>query len=134
MAYEIPGADKISLPAGGDLRLLQYHFVKLHTDGTVLTISNDGDLPIGILQNAPNTGETAEIMLRGISKLATVDAGVTIGALVGPNATGLGETRVISANTWNLHYVSGIAASTTVASGDIGTVILQDPWPVMIAV
>jgi hypothetical protein len=134
MAYEIPGADKISLPAGGDLRLLQYHFVKLNSSGAAITISNDGHYPIGILQNAPNTGETAEIMIRGISKIATVDAGVAIGVLVGPNATGLGETRVINANTWNLHYVCGVMASTTVASGDIGTMILQDPWPVMIAV
>jgi hypothetical protein len=135
MAYEIPGADKISFPAGGDLRLLQYHFVRLNTSGAVVTMTADtGEYPVGILQNAPNTGETAELMLRGISKIATVAAGTVIGTLVGPDATGLGETRVINANTHNLHWVCGIATKTTVAAGDIGSILLQDPWEVMIAV
>lgn len=133
MAYEIPGADQISLPAGGDLSLLQYHFVKLNTDGEVVAITNDGDVPVGVLQNTPTEGQAAEVMLRGLSKIKTVAAGVTTGVLVGPDATGLGQTYVINANTWNLHYVCGVMASTTVAVGDVGSMLLQDPWPVMIA-
>lgn len=133
MAYEIPGADKISLKAGGDLRLLQFYFVKLNTSGEAVAITNDGDIILGVLQNAPNTGETAEIMLRGMTKIKTVAAGVAVSALVGTDANGLGETRVINANTWNLHYVGGVMLEATVAAGDVGTMLLHDPWPVMIA-
>jgi hypothetical protein len=134
MAYEIPGADKISLPTHDDLSAKQYFFVTMNSDGEAIAVTGDGDLPIGILQNAPTAGQTAEIMLRGISKIRTVAAGLVTGVLVGPTATGLGQTFVINANTWNLHWVCGVAASTTIAAGDIGTMMLQDPWPIMIAV
>jgi hypothetical protein len=133
MAYEIEGVYKITFPASGNLSTLQYHFVTLNSSGQVIAITADTDIPVGILQNAPTTGQAAEIMLRGVSKLACV-TGLTNGDLIGPDATGYGITRSIANNTDNLHWICGTALETTAAVDQIGAVLLIDPWPHMRAI
>lgn len=133
MAYEIPGVAKITFPAGGDLHLLQYHFVKLNSSGEVVTIAAATDYPVGILQNTPTLGQSAEIMLRGVSKLKATAAGFTNGDLIGPNATGYGVTLTQAANTNNLDYVCGQALETVANVNEIGTILLRDPYAIMIA-
>jgi hypothetical protein len=123
----------ISAPALLSLAALQYHFVTLNASGEAIAIAADTTYPVGILQNAPIAGQTANIMVRGISKLKCVAAGWTCGAPLGPDATGFGVTRVLGAGD-NLHYQCGYALDTVGAQeGLVGTILLVDPTPVMIA-
>lgn len=132
MAIEAQGMHKISAPALLTLAAKQYCFVTLNSSGEAIAIAADTTYPVGILQNAPAAGETAEIMVRGVSKYKVNAAGVTCGAPVGPDSVGRGITRVIGAGD-NLHYQSGYALDTTDAQADqVGTILLVDPYPVMI--
>ena len=64
-------ANKVDLPlkAAADLRTHQYKFVKLDANGNVVLCSAAGERVLGILQNKPNTGETAAVRIIGISKI-----------------------------------------------------------------
>ena len=68
----------------------QYRFVYLSAANTV-TLCGAGGNPIGILQNAPASGEDAEVMLIGESRLS-MSAAVAVNALVGSAANGQGVT------------------------------------------
>ena len=80
----------VSLPAGADLRTHQYKFVSIDSDGNVVLTADDAHAD-GIVQNAPNTGEPAEVAIMGVAKLACGDA-VTRGGDVGSGANGAGKT------------------------------------------
>ena len=58
-------ANPIGLVAGADLRLKQYHFVKLNSAGAVVACSVAGEDSIGVLQNNPNTGEGCTVAPTG---------------------------------------------------------------------
>jgi len=81
----------ISVPAGADLSALQYTFVKLNSSGQVVACAAVTDTPLGILQNKPTSGQTAEVGVHGVSKLVA-SAAVTPGALIGTAASGKGVT------------------------------------------
>jgi hypothetical protein len=133
MAIEEPGAHVISAPALLTLAAKQYCFVTMNASGEAIAIAADTTYPVGILQNTPAAGQTAQIMVRGISKLKCNAAGFVCGAPLGPDAVGLGITRVLGAAD-NLHYQCGYALDTTGAQeGIVGTILLVDPTPVMIA-
>jgi hypothetical protein len=72
MAYEFsPAAIKTTFVAGADLSAKQYHFVELDNGtGRVTAADNATDRPIGVLQNTPKSGEAAEVMIAGGTKLA----------------------------------------------------------------
>lgn len=77
---------KISLVAGADLSALQYHFVKMNgTATTVVVCSGATDFPIGVLQNAPESGETAEIVVVGATKVVSGGA-LTANGVIGTGA------------------------------------------------
>jgi hypothetical protein len=133
MAYEIPGAYVITLPAHESLTAVQYRFVTFNSDGeAAIMTSETAEYPIGILQNAPAAGGAANIMLRGVSKYVC-DAVVTCAALVGPGATGICESKTVPlAVGINGQWICGQALDTTAAAGDVGTVLLRRPFQVMI--
>jgi hypothetical protein len=69
--YRGPVADWTFI-AGADLRTARYRVVKHHTTSgeVVLCEANAGSTPtVGVLQNAPNTGEQALVRIWGGSKL-----------------------------------------------------------------
>lgn len=81
---EIPG-QKLSLPADADYSAATNHYtvVKLGTstaDGTTAEqATSASDIYVGVLQNRPNTGQAAEIMVTGVTFLlvdSTTDIGV----------------------------------------------------------
>ena len=76
MAYDQSGSGiLITLTAAADLSAKQYNFVKLDGNGDVVLTdaSSAGEIPIGVLQNAPTSGQAATVMIVSISK---VEAGV----------------------------------------------------------
>ena len=100
MAYEIP-KKVLSLICGAvSLAAMQYHFVKLSADNTVVVCSGVTDVPVGVLQNDPGIGEAAEVLVFGISKLVVGGAGdLTFGLAVGTDADGHAVSSLVTDTT-----------------------------------
>jgi len=96
----------------------QYKAVKLHTDGTVIIASAQGERVIGILQNAPAVGQAAEVAYAGISKVSC-DAALTGGAPVTTQSDG----QVMDAAAAD--YVLGFAMVASGGADEIGSVLLS---------
>lgn len=71
MAYEFSNyAVKHTFTAGEDLSAKQYHFVKIDNgDGDVVAVTGATDRPIGVLQNTPTSGQAAEVLIVGGTKV-----------------------------------------------------------------
>ena len=90
MAYELPGF-KFSLKAAADLSAKQYYFVKLDGNGFAVVCAAITDKPIGVLQNTPVSGEEAEILVTGITKISANGA-ISIADSIGSSSDGQAET------------------------------------------
>lgn len=122
MAYEIGAYGlKITLVAGADLSAKQYCFVKLNSSGQAIAVAAATDNPIGILQNAPLSGQECEVMVSGGSKLV-LGGTVASGDVVSPSATGVGVTIVPGTDVTK--YAMG-KALTGGASGEIITAVVH---------
>lgn len=64
MPQGIRGDGTESFLAGADLSTHQYHIVKLAA-GPVVTVSGAGERSIGVLLNAPESGQVAKVMAAG---------------------------------------------------------------------
>jgi hypothetical protein len=62
------GVLDLSYEAGEDLTSDQYRIVRV-SDGKVYRPDTAGDVPLGVLQNAPAQGEAASVRLIGVSKI-----------------------------------------------------------------
>ena len=126
MAFEyVDSQSTISLAAGADLSSKQYTFVKLSGTG-VISAAAATDVVIGVLQNAPTSGKTAEVAVGGITKLKA-SAAISVGALVGTTSTGLAVA--LTAGTDNTKYVFGQAITAASAASDIITVAIDCKSP-----
>jgi hypothetical protein len=120
----VPGmGTPITVPAGGDLSLLQWTLVKLNTSGQAIAMAAITDTPFGVLQNAPASGESASVIPigGGLSRIA-LGATLTPGALVSSSATGLGVAAVATAYTVGQLLEGG-------ANGEIGVINLAPQLP-----
>ena len=117
MAWTIPGFT-FTRVAGADLRALQYYYVKLSTTDTVVVCAAATDVPIGILQNAPTSGQEAVIMATGISKVNS-NAALSIGNLIGTAADGQADAK--TAGTDTTEYVVGVVLEASSAAGELAT-------------
>lgn len=106
---EVAGFKPGVLKAAADLSAKQFFAVKLDANGDVV-LSGDGDLSLGILQNAPILGEACEIEMDGISK-TVAGAAVAIGAEVAANAAGKLITAVAGKRV--------VAVALQAAAGDL---------------
>lgn len=120
MAYEIPGL-LLTLTAGGDLSSSQYKFVKLNSSGQAVDIAAVTDIPIGVLQNSPASGDSATIMVHGVSKVQG-DADLTKGNQIGPSVDG--QAAAYAAGTDTTKYIVGqVLEDNTAAAGLITATI-----------
>lgn len=88
MAYQHPLFQPAGLKAAADLSAKQFYFVvKNTTNQEVALASVDGEIVMGVLQNDPTTGQGAEVMSVGITKV-TADEALTAGDYVGTSADG----------------------------------------------
>ncbi len=76
----------VTLIAGADLRTHQFKFVSVNAAGAVVLTADDAKAQ-GVLMNAPNTGEAAEVAIDGIVKVEC-GAVVTRGGDVASGANG----------------------------------------------
>ena len=122
MAYEASQPLKLSLEAGADLSALQYYFVKLNSSGKAVAVAAVTDIPIGVLQNKPTSGNQAEIVVIGVSKVSA-DAAVTAGAQLGAAADGQAVSYVAGTDTTKC--LVGQAITSAGAAGVIFTAIVN---------
>ena len=122
MAYEASQPLKISLEAGADLSAKQYYFVKLDSAGKAIVCAGTTDKPIGVLQNKPTSGQTAEITVLGVSKVST-DAALAIDDLIGTSADGQAAAYVNGTDTTK--YIVGRALVTSGGAGEITTILVN---------
>jgi len=127
MAYEINQYSvKITLPAAADLSTKQYYFVKVNTSGQAALCSGATDKPIGVLQNTPTSGQAAEVLVVGGTKIvasASLDEGVAIGT----TAAGKAGAKVVGTDTTN--YIVGQVILASGADGELLTAVINCASP-----
>lgn len=120
MASYVPGTVISGLTADGDLSAKQYHIVeKGTTAGQVSVCNSAGDVPYGVLQNKPTSGQAAAVMLDGTTKLVAGGA-ISVGDAVGTKSDGRGVTK-----TANNDHMIGRAKTASAADGDVIEVMLH---------
>lgn len=123
MTYEASGNIDLSFDAGEDLSSYQYHFVHLADDDTVDLMDSATEFPIGILQNAPESGDVAVVRVSGISKLK-MNAAVAVGALLKAEYVGAADTGKGDAADTDYDIIRAVCMQATGAEDDVGAVLL----------
>lgn len=121
MAYEIP-LFSFTLEAAADLSSSQYKFVKLDSSGNAAAIAAATDIPVGVLQNKPTSGQAAEIMALGISKVQG-DADLAKGNQIGTSADG--QAVALTAGTDTTKYIVGQVLEDNTAAGGLITALIN---------
>jgi hypothetical protein len=128
MAYEISNsAVKITRVAGADLSALQYTFVKQNSSGQVIAVAAATDVPLGVLQNNPTSGQEATILVTGGTKLKA-GATITLGTHFVFGTTSTGTATPLAPGTDTTKYILGVPLATA-ASGDIMSAIVNCASP-----
>ena len=123
MAYEISNYSvKVTLVAGADLSALQYRFVKLDSSWQAVKFAANTDLHIGVLQNAPTSGQEAEVLVVGGTKLVAGEA-VAEGAVL--STTSVGKADSIAVGTATTQYILGTALTEVAAADEILTAVIN---------
>lgn len=123
MAWEVDGVVKlVGFTASADLSAKQYYAVKISGANTVTVCNGVTDKPIGILQNAPTSGQAAEVCVVGISKISS-DAALSRDDLIGTSADGQLAAYVPGTDTTK--YIIGRVLVASGAAGDITTALIN---------
>lgn len=122
MAYKGSQPFKITLEAGADLSSSQYHFVKLNSSGKAVECSAVTDKPVGVLQNTPTSGQAAEIVVVGLTKVST-NAALAIADLVGTSADSQAAAYVAGTDTTK--YVVGTVLVTSGGADEITSILVN---------
>lgn len=123
-AYEIRGTIR-TLIAAADYRLKQYHFVAVEaTTGKALLNAAVTAKTYGVLQNKPNIGEPASVMINGIS-FVVADSAVVAGDSIGSSADGQADT--IAEGTETTVYKVGTCLVAAANAGELATIELNLP-------
>ena len=116
MAYEGAQIKLGNLTAAADLSSKQYHFVKLTSATEVNVCTNIADVPIGVLQNTPTSGQAAEICIFGITKVVA-DGVLAAGNIIGTSADSQADAITRGSDTTVTvmgHAIEVAAAGNTV--------------------
>lgn len=124
VAYEInPYAIKITLVAAADLSTKQYAFVRIDSNGKAAACTAVTDRPIGVLQNAPTSGQEAEITVAGGSKVV---AGTVVAAGNVLSITAAGLALPVTAGTAvATQWVLGTALTPAAAANGVITAVVN---------
>lgn len=128
MAWEAKILD-LPFPAAEDLSSDQYRFVVLNTSGNVRRPDSEGEYALGILQNAPESGETAVVRVAGVSKLRC-NAALSVNDLVKPEYVSASDAgKGDDASTKPPYARAIVLYPTPGAEDDVATVLLCGPFP-----
>jgi hypothetical protein len=124
MATEISAyAVKYTAVAGADLSTHQYKFVKQNASGQVILCAAVTDKPIGVLQNAPKSGEEAEVVVIGGTKIKGGEA-LAVDSTIGTDASGTAQVVVAGTET-TVYAVGRVILSATTASGGLASALVN---------
>ena len=115
MAFEANMICDGQMTASADLSAKQFHFVKMSGNNTVTVCSAVTDVPVGVLQNNPASGESAVVCIFGTSKVVA-DATLAAGNVIGTSADG--QAQPLTVGTETTVYTCGQARNAA-AAGDI---------------
>ena len=127
MAYEGPALMVPGLKAGAGLTAdsVQFKFVKMSADRTVVLVDGVTDVPVGVLQ-APvkATGDPVTVMAAGVSKVRMAAGSPAAGDIISADADGQAATLVVTSTTY---YTAGRFIETLSAtdSGVIGSALID---------
>lgn len=121
MAYEGAQLKLGNLTAAADLSAKQYHFVKLASATTVNVCTAITDVPIGVLQNTPTSGQAAEVCIFGITKVVA-DGILAAGNIIGTSNDS--QADAISRGTDTTVTIMGQAIEAA-AAGETVTMFLN---------
>lgn len=124
MAFEGPQRKLVGVTASADLSAKQYLFVKMSGEKTVTVCAAATDLPVGVLQNAPTSGQEAEVAYEGVTKLigtADLDFGQRIGTSSGGHAA--------SKSAGTTDYIVGQVINGNAAAGGYITAVINCAAP-----
>jgi len=124
MAYEGPQIRLVAVTASADLRTHQFKYVKVSGNNTVTICAATTDIPIGILQNTPNTGQAANVCAIGITKISS-DAALTAGNEIGTSADG--QAAVYAPGTDTTKRINGVVLEGSGAAGELATAFVNCP-------
>ena len=117
MAVEQPCFNIGFLKSAADLTAKQFYAVKVTADETVGLATAAGETVLGILQNKPNTGEVADVMCLGVTKILVGTGDLAAGGLWETAADGTGiaaTTGKVGMGTVLIGAVAGKLATVTV--------------------
>ena len=117
--------------AGLTADTVQFKFVKLSADRTVVLCSATTDVPVGVLQ-APvkATGDPATVMAMGISKVRLAAASPAAGLVIGTDADGQAAAVAVTDTTfYPVGRIIEANAGAAVATGVIGTALIDCTVP-----
>jgi hypothetical protein len=123
MAFESNPVLDFSFVAAEDLSDYQYHFVVIDSDGKVALMDAVGEIPIGVLQNKPASGEEANVRILGISKVVANGA-IDEGAYVNAEFVSVTDCGKAAAETTTYVTISGICVGASGAEDDLCSVLL----------
>lgn len=122
MTVAYSGMD-ISFIAAEDLSSHQYMFVHQASDTTCDLMDGATEYPIGVLQNAPESGEVAVVRITGTSKLV-MNGAVAVGAKLKAEYVGATDNGKGDAADTDYDLVRGICIKASGAEDDVGAVLL----------
>lgn len=103
--------------AGEDLSSAQYLFVTLETDDQIDLADAITDICYGVLQDAPPTGEPANIKARGETKIVAAET-LAVDDIVGPSTAGKAQIATLT------QYPRGIVTQAAGAADDVAVIEL----------
>jgi hypothetical protein len=104
--------------AGADLTTHQYKLVKYDTTNDSVVLCGNAEKPLGVLMNAPFTGEIAEVAVQGGAKVKIATTMSTLGTSVASAANGV--ARAATTGEWSIGTQQDAGVS-----GDIIPVIID---------
>jgi len=118
----------LSFEAAEDLSSDQYKFVVLNSSGKVRRPDSEAEIALGILQNAPEIAQAAQIRLDGISKLVA-NAALAIGKFVKPEYVGASDAGKGDDAGTQWKAARAIVTEAAGAEDDLAGVRLIGPFP-----
>lgn len=122
MAREYEGID-ITMLAAEDLSSYQYHFITQASDTTVQLMNAAGDAPLGVLQNAPASGQPAVVRISGVSKLKA-NAAIAVGTQVKAEFVGVTDCGKADAADTEGDIARGLVIQASGAEDDLCAALL----------
>lgn len=118
----------LTYPAAEDLSSDQYKFVVLNSSGQVRRPDSASEVAIGILQNAPASGEAAVVRVIGQSKIQA-NAVIGIGTFVGPEYVSATDAGKGQDNAGSLAYARAVMVEASAAEDDLASCLLLGMCP-----